>query len=269
MKGRFFRTTPLRSLSGKTILITGASFGIGEQLAYCLAPFAAHLLLVARTEEKLKAVCARVENLGGSAEIFPLDLRDEQALDAFAATLRAREKGIDVFVSNAGKSIRRALFDSLDRFHDYSRTMSLNYYAPVKLCLALIPGLVERSGQIIHVSAANVLLPPVPGWAAYQASKTAFDQWFRAVAPELNARGVATSTAYLPLVRTRMSAPTKFYDKMPAMSPARAARILRKLMVKRKRIYKPLWLPLVEAAAFCLRRPLRFFLAWYAKKYLR
>jgi NAD(P)-dependent dehydrogenase (short-subunit alcohol dehydrogenase family) len=172
--------------------------------------------LVARTAEKLQELQQRVTAKGGRADIFPCDLTDRDAVAALLAQLQQEPGGIDIFVNNAGKSIRRSIFDSLDRFHDFTRTMNLNYFGPVQLLLGLIPGLVARQGQVINISAINVLLAPMPLWAAYQASKSAFDQWLRTVAPELNARGVATTTIYLPLVRTRMIEPTAAYKKMPA-----------------------------------------------------
>ena len=132
-----------------------------------------------RTEEKLNLVKNEVESKGATAEVRALDLRNEEQLEAFILGLTLREKSIDVFVSNAGKSIRRSIYESLDRGHDFERTMAINYYVPVKICLALIPILERNSGHILNISAINVLIEPMPEWAAYQASKSAFDQWFR------------------------------------------------------------------------------------------
>ena len=207
----FLRYSPSKlqqRLAGKTVLITGASFGIGESLAESLAATKAHLLLVARTADKLLAVKQKIEANGGRADVFPCDLSDAAAVQSLLQKLLQLPDGIDVVVNNAGKSIRRSIFDSLDRLHDFSRTMNLNYFGPVQLLLALIPTLVARRGHVINISAVNVLLTPAPKWAAYQASKTAFDQWLRSIGPELNARGVATTSIYLPLVRTRMIEPT-------------------------------------------------------------
>ncbi|MFT6502260.1 MAG: short-subunit dehydrogenase [Crocinitomicaceae bacterium] len=254
------------SLSNKTVLITGASYGIGEELAYLLAMDSIHLILVGRTEEKLNLVKKTVESNGATAEVQALDLRNEEQLDSFIEALISREKGIDVFVSNAGKSIRRSIYDSLDREHDFERTMAINYHVPVKLCLALIPILEKNNGQIINISAINVLIEPMPEWAAYQASKSAFDQWFRSVVPEVNARGIATSTIYLPLVKTRMITPTKAYDKMPAMKAPHVARLIGKMIVHRKRIHKPWWLKFAEQGSFLFRRPIQAHLRRKYKK---
>ncbi len=242
-----------RSLAGKTVLITGASYGIGECLAERLAETQAHLLLVARTEAKLIEVKQRVEAKSGRADIFPCDLRNEAEVESLLATLHELPGGIDLFVSNAGKSIRRSIFDSLDRPHDFTRTMNLNYFAPVQLLLGLIPTLVARRGHVINISAVNVLLIPAPQWAAYQASKTAFDQWFRCVGSELNARGVSTTSIYLPLVRTRMIEPTQAYRNMPAMPPDDVAQLICQAILSRKRTYAPWWLFLGQLASVVFR----------------
>ena len=128
-----------KQLAGKTVLITGASYGIGECLAERLAETEAHLILVARTVEKLVEVKKRVEAKGGQAEVFPCDLRDVQEVETLLNELQQLPNGIDIVVNNAGKSIRRSIFDSLDRFHDFTRTMNLNYFGPVQLLLSLLP----------------------------------------------------------------------------------------------------------------------------------
>lgn len=252
----WFSQSKLRQrLAGKTVLITGASYGIGECLAEALADTGAHLLLVARTADKLVEVQRKVEARGGRADVFACDLTDVKQVESLLEKLHAHPGGIDVVVNNAGKSIRRSIFDSLDRLHDFSRTMNLNYFGPVQLLLSLIPMLVSKQGHVINVSAVNVLLVPAPKWAAYQASKTAFDQWFRCVGPELNARGVATTSIYLPLVRTRMIEPTKEYDRVPAMQPEDVARLICRSINSRRRTYAPYWMLAAQLASVLFRWP--------------
>lgn len=251
---RFNRTKLRNRLIGKRVLITGASYGIGASLARMLADPDVHLLLVARTREKLLEVQQSIEAAGGHAEIHDCDLRDPAAVALLLEQIE-RGGGVDVFVNNAGKSIRRSVFHSLDRLHDFTRTMNLNYFAPVQLMLKLIPSLVERQGHVINVSAVNVLMIPPPGWAAYQASKTAFDQWFRCVGPELMSRGVSVTSVYLPLVRTRMIEPTEAYRKMPAMQPDEVASLICRALVSRRRTYAPWWILPAELASVLLRRP--------------
>jgi short-subunit dehydrogenase len=237
------------------VLITGASYGIGECLAESLAETQARLLLVARTADKLTELKQRVEVRGGRADAFPCDLTSVAEVQTLLQKLHQLPDGIDVFVNNAGKSIRRSIFDSLDRLHDFTRTMNLNYFGPVQLMLSLIPTLVARQGHVINVSAVNVLLAPAPKWAAYQASKTAFDQWFRSVGPELNARGVSTTSIYLPLVRTRMIEPTQEYKHMPAMRPEHVAQLICRAINSRRRAYAPWWLLPGQLASVLFRWP--------------
>ncbi|NQX43339.1 SDR family NAD(P)-dependent oxidoreductase [Pedobacter steynii] len=256
-----------RAIKGKTVLITGASYGIGECVAYGLAREGVTLILVARTDEKLHELKKDLEARGAIVHTFSADLRNEEALNALFVYMRqySLEK-VDILISNAGKSIHRFVYDSLDRFHDFKRTMALNYEAPVQMMLKLIPALEQQQGQIINISAINVLLAPAPGWAAYQASKTAFDQWFRCVSPELKARGIACSSLYFPLVRTRMMAPTLAYREMPAMQPEQAAEIIFRTIIKRSRIYSPWWVFPAQVFSVLFRRPWEFFISANLKK---
>lgn len=175
-----------RRLTGRTVLITGASSGIGESLAYVLAEFDVRLILTARRGDKLAEIKADIESRAGFravVDVFPADLRESEQTDALLAYLRELPGGLDAVVSNAGHSIRRPLSESLDRYHDFTRTMAINYFAPVRLLLGLVPLLGKNGGHIANVSTVSALLLPVPNWAAYQASKSAFDVWLRSVAP--------------------------------------------------------------------------------------
>jgi len=251
---------------GKNILITGASYGIGECVANQLATSGAHLILVARTESKLLEVQKSIKEKGGQATIISTDLSKEEEVNRLINQLKSLDISIDIFVHNAGKSIRRSIYDSLERNHDFKRTMALNYHAPVQLLLFLIPMLEKNKGQIINVSAVNVLLAPAPLWAAYQASKTAFDQWFRSVAPELNNKNITTTSIYLPLVKTRMIAPTKAYEKMPAMSPVHVANIICKSILNKKRKYAPWWLIFGQLGSVIFRYPWELISRKFIKK---
>lgn len=253
-------------LAGRTVCITGASFGIGESVALLLADAGARLMLIARTADKLEQVQQQVRQRGGQAEIFACDLTDPAAVQQLLQQLSELPGGIDILISNAGKSIRRSLFDSVDRFHDFTRTAALNYLAPVQLVLGMTPLLLSSGGQVINVSAINVLLIPPPKWSAYQASKAAFDQWFRSIGPELNSRGVATTSIYLPLVRTRMIEPTTHYRRYPAMQPEQVACVICRAIVSRRRSYKPWWMPVAEVICLLLRWPIEILMTWILRR---
>lgn len=249
----------------KVILITGASFGIGEALTKLLAKYNVHLLLVARTEEKLQTIQTQLKNQAATIDIFACDLTDKIELEGLIQKLLQFPK-IDFIVSNAGHSIMRPINQSLDRLHDFERTMNINYFAPVQLLLGLIPMLKKSQGQIINISAVNVLLIPAPYWAAYQSSKTAFDQWFRCAMPELNQYKITGSSIYLPLVRTRMIAPTKAYAKTPAMQPEHVARIIATILYTKKRKHQPWWLFFGVLASVIFRPLWEFFVPFFLKR---
>lgn len=237
-----------KQLFGKTVLISGASFGIGRLLAEKIAFPNTYIIILGRTEEQLQEVCTAIRTKGGKAHYFVGDLRVPEVIKNFAQDLEQKKIKVDVFVNNAGKSIRRSIYQSLDRFHDFSRTMSLNYYAPVDLCLNILPGLTEKKGQIINISSFIVLFPAMPLWSAYQASKGAFHIWLKSIAPELKKRGVSCNNIYMPLVRTRMIAPTKKFEKAPVMEPEQAMQIIAKTLVNKNFEFKPWWIGIAKLA---------------------
>lgn len=237
-------------ISGKTIVITGASYGIGEQLAILFSYYKVHLVLIARTDLRLKEIAAIVTQNGSECNIIPANLYIEEETDKVVDTLINLPYGIDVFISNAGKSITRSLSLSLNRYHDFTRTNALNYLAPVKLMIGVTPLLETNRGQVINVSSLNVLLLPAPKWAAYQASKTALDQWFRANLAEWRIMGIKAKTIYLPLVRTRMIAPNENYKNYPAMQPQQAALRIAKLLYSPSRYSKPWWAVFPQVGSF-------------------
>jgi short-subunit dehydrogenase len=150
-----------------------------------------------------------------------------------AQEVLAQHGHVDILVNNAGKSIRRSVDRSYDRFHDYQRTMALNYFAPVKLILDLLPVMRERgSGHIINISTIGLQIN-TPRFAAYLASKAALDAFSRSIGPEVIGDGVHITTVYMPLVRTPMIAPTKIYDRLPTLNPEQAASMITEAIRKR------------------------------------
>ncbi|MDX6249961.1 MAG: hypothetical protein QOF10_3321 [Kribbellaceae bacterium] len=212
------------AVRGKVVLVTGSSYGIGEATARRLAHAGATVLLVARTADQLEAVAEEIRTAGGQAAAYPTNLADPAAIEQLVAKVLDDHGHVDVLVSNAGKSIRRSVADSYQRFHDIERTNAINYLGPTKLVLELLPSMRKRgSGHIVNVSTAGVRTPPMARWSAYLASKGAFDVWLRCVAQEVRADGVTTSTVYMGLVHTRMSEPTPLLNKLPGLTPEQAA----------------------------------------------
>lgn len=212
-------------LRGKRVLITGSSSGIGEAGAEQFAAKGAEVILVARRADLLDAVAARIAESGGTATAIACDLSDLDAVDALCDTVEQRFGGVDILVNNAGRSIRRSLAESLDRWHDVERTMTLNYYSPLRLIRGLAPGMIERGdGHIINVATWGVLTEAPPLFGVYNASKAALSAVSRVIETEWARRGVHSTTLYYPLVATPMIAPTTAYDGVPALSPQEAGR---------------------------------------------
>jgi acyl-CoA synthetase (AMP-forming)/AMP-acid ligase II/NAD(P)-dependent dehydrogenase (short-subunit alcohol dehydrogenase family) len=255
------------AVGGKTVLITGASFGIGEATARLLASAGAKVLLAARSQEQLELVAAAIRSQGGTAEVHRIDLTNADAVADLARRLLDGHGSIDIVVNNAGKSIRRSVALSTDRFHDFERTIGVNYMGPVRLLLALLPEMRRRrSGQIVNVSTFGVRVPPGPRWGAYQASKAAFDTWFRSMGIEARSDGVVTSTIYMPLVYTRMSAPTPTLRGLPGLYPEQAAGLVARAIVRKSRIIAPWWLLLAELFGVLFRRPVEWVLGVFFRR---
>jgi NAD(P)-dependent dehydrogenase (short-subunit alcohol dehydrogenase family) len=219
-----------RSLSGavanKRVLITGGSSGIGRATALRLADAGAHVLIAARDPRKLEDVAAEIRSRGGAVSIYVCDITDAAASAELASRLLAEPGGVDILINNAGHSIRRSIGISCDRLHDYERLMQLNYFAAVRLTLALLPHMAaRRSGHVIVISSIGVL-SNAPRFSAYIASKAALEAFARCAAAEYRDQGVHFTVINMPLVRTPMIAPTRAYAQLPAKSPEEAASLI-------------------------------------------
>ena len=214
------------AVNGRTVLITGASSGIGRAAAIKVAAAGGIPLLVARTAEKLEEVQAEIERAGGVAHVYTADLSDYDSIDRMVEKALADHPSIDVLVNNAGRSIRRSVALSYDRIHDFERTIQLNYLGTVKLILDLLPHMREqKAGHIVNVSSIGVQTNP-PRFSAYVASKSALDAFTRVASSETIGDNVTFTTIHMPLVRTPMIAPTKMYDSFPTISPDEAADLI-------------------------------------------
>jgi NAD(P)-dependent dehydrogenase (short-subunit alcohol dehydrogenase family) len=219
-----FKDHSLRAaINGKTVVITGASSGIGKAAAIKVAEAGGIPLLVARSADKLEETKKEIEEAGGTAYTYSADLSALDSIDELVEKMLADHPAIDMLVNNAGRSIRRSVALSFDRFHDFERTMQLNYFGTIKLIMGLMPHMAERkSGHVVNVSSIGVQTNP-PRFAAYVSSKAALDAFTRVVSSEVVGDNITFTTIHMPLVRTPMIAPTKMYDSFPTITPEEAA----------------------------------------------
>lgn len=227
-----------RSLRGhvadKVVVVTGGSSGIGRSTAIMMAKAGARVAIVARKRQKLAETVEEIEAEGCVARSYSADLADPEACDAVIDRIEKELGPVDVLVNNAGRSIRRSIALSYDRYHDYERCMQLNYFGSLRLIMRVLPQMTERrQGHIVNISSIGVLTN-APRFSAYVASKAALDAFSRCAAAEFNDAGVNFTTINMPLVRTPMIAPTRIYKNVPTISPDEAAE-----MVKQAVIYKP------------------------------
>ena len=226
------------TLSGRVkdrvVVVTGSSSGIGRATALKLAEAGAKVILVARGEEKLLETKKEIEAGGGKAWIHTADLADLASCDALVARVLKDHGACDYLINNAGRSIRRGVVNSFDRFHDFERTMQLNYFGALRLIFGFLPAmLAQKRGHIINISSIGVL-SNAPRFSAYVASKSALDSFSACAASEFLDKGISFTTINMPLVRTPMIAPTKIYENVPTLSPEQAADLVVEAIV-----YKP------------------------------
>ncbi|MCL8251551.1 SDR family NAD(P)-dependent oxidoreductase [Aeromicrobium fastidiosum] len=222
-----------RRLDGHTVVVTGASGGIGAAAARRLAGLGATVCLLARRDDELESVADAIRRAGGVAHTYVVDLSDPDDTDAVAARLLADHPRIDTLVNNAARSIRRPITASLERMHDYERTMAINYFGAVRLTLALVPRFLEQGRGHVVISSSMSTQLPIPLFSAYLASKSALESFTRSLVAELGSDGVSATTVYFPMVRTEMSGRTDIYQAMPMLSAERAAGWLVRAVVAR------------------------------------
>ena len=220
-------------VKGKVVVVTGSSSGIGKATALKLADAGANVILVARGEDKLQETKAEIDRNGGKAWIYTADIADIASCDALVQRVLKEHGVCDFLVNNAGRSIRRGVINSFDRFHDFERTMQLNYFGALRLIMGFLPKMIEKKrGHIINISSIGVLTN-APRFSAYVASKSALDSFSACAASEFFDKGILFTTINMPLVRTPMIAPTKIYESVPTLSPEEAADLVVDAIVRR------------------------------------
>ena len=230
----FIDRTLKGTVAGKVVLVTGGSSGIGLAAAHKFAEAGATTIICGRDQDKLDEACAEAKAKGYQFIAYSADIADMADCDRFVQLLIDNHGGVDFLINNAGRSIRRAIESSYDRFHDYERTMQLNYFGCLRVTMGLLPGMVEkRKGHVVNISSIGVLTN-APRFSAYVASKAALDAWTRCASSEFADQGITFTTINMPLVRTPMIAPTKIYNNVPTLSPEEAAD-----MIAQACIFKP------------------------------
>lgn len=220
-------------VKGKVVVITGGSSGIGLATAQKVAAAGAITVIVARGEEELFKARDEMQAAGGKVFAYTADLADMAECDRLVATILKEHGHVDILVNNAGRSIRRSIELSYDRFHDFERTMQLNYFGSLRLIMGFMPGMVaRRKGHIINISSIGVLANS-PRFSAYVASKAALDAFSRCAQGELSGKGIRFTTINMPLVKTPMIAPTRIYDNVPTLSPDEAADLVVKGIIEK------------------------------------
>ncbi len=221
-------------VKGKVIVVTGGTSGIGEATAIRMAEAGAKVVIVARDPEKAQATLTKIKEAGGNAKFYSCDLSDLASCDKLVASVLKDYGTCHYLVNNAGRSIRRGIANSFDRFHDFERTMSLNYFGSLRLIMGFLPAMMKQdSGHIINISSIGVLTQ-APRFSAYVASKAALDAFSGCAASEFVDNHIHFTTINMPLVRTPMIAPTKMYNSVPTLSPEQAADLVVEAIV-----YKP------------------------------
>ena len=222
------------TVGGKVVLVTGGSSGIGLAAAHKFAEAGATTVICGRDTDKLEEACKEARSRGHSFVAYPVDIADMADCDRFIQLLHENHGGVDFLINNAGRSIRRAIESSYDRFHDYERTMQLNYFGCLRVTMGVLPGMVARKkGHVVNISSIGVLTN-APRFSAYVASKAALDAWTRCASSEFADQGISFTTINMPLVRTPMIAPTGLYNNVPTLSPEEAAD-----MIAQACIFKP------------------------------
>jgi NAD(P)-dependent dehydrogenase (short-subunit alcohol dehydrogenase family) len=222
------------TVRGKVVLVTGGSSGIGLAAAHKFADAGAITVICGRDQDKLDEACKEAKAKGYEFVAYAVDIADMANCDRFTRLLVENHGGVDFLINNAGRSIRRAIEGSYDRFHDFERTMQLNYFGSLRVTMGLLPGMVaKRKGHVVNISSIGVLTN-APRFSAYVASKAALDAWTRCASSEFADQGISFTTINMPLVRTPMIAPTQIYKNVPTLAPEEAAD-----MIAQACIFKP------------------------------
>ena len=217
----------------KVVVITGGSSGIGKAAAIKIAEAGGKVVICGRDVEKLEETKKEIEAMGGKIWTYEADIADMAGADKFVAEVLKDHGTVHILVNNAGRSIRRAIENAYDRFHDYERTMAINYFGALRVTMGFLPAMTkQRKGHVINISSIGVLTN-APRFSAYVSSKAALDAFTRCAASEFADTGVEFTTINMPLVKTPMIAPTQIYNNVPTLEPEDAADLIAEAIIYR------------------------------------
>jgi len=178
----------------KHILITGASSGIGQQLAIKLAKQGAKLSLCGQQENKLNNTLAQLDKRS-KVHAASFCLSDEQAISQFVCQAIEQQGPVDTLINCAGLNSSRAPASAPD-WEELQRMLAINYFAPLRLINAVLPKMQDKgSGTILNVLSTTCLFSN-PGIAQYSASKAALDMHIKVLRKELNGSGIKVLSLY-------------------------------------------------------------------------
>lgn len=193
-------------LTGRRVVVTGASRGIGERLARKFAAAGARVSLVARTAGAIEKLAA---DLGGDA--YPADLADRTQRDQLIARIEA-DGPVDVLVNNAGVDHAGAFLDATPEAIDF--LLDVNLHAPMQLCHQVLPGMLQRGrGHIVNVSSLAGTITG-PGLVMYAASKAGLSHFTAGLRGEYRGCGIGTTLVEVGIVPTEMAASVREYGPL-------------------------------------------------------
>ncbi|WHU46495.1 SDR family NAD(P)-dependent oxidoreductase [Gordonia sp. L191] len=245
-----------RAVAGKTVLVTGASFGQGEATARLLARNGAVVVMIARSVDRLAEVADEITASGGIAHAYGVDLSDAASVTSFAESMLRLHGPADIVIHNAGKSLRRSIYRSAQRISDMDAMVGANFTGPMRLTLALLPSMKENGGgHIVSIATAGLwLTPAAPRWSFYLGCKGGFDVWLRSVALEVKRDNIDVTTIYAGHIKSRMVA-TDWVSKSPGHTPSQAARVVAYAVTRRPRHLAPRGTGLIRLFGIVFERP--------------
>lgn len=217
-----------------TVVITGASSGIGRELALQLAQQGARLVVSGRRIDRLQALGREVAELGGVALVAPCDVTDAQQVPSWAEAILRETGRVDILINNAGRGAYGPFVDVPLSMHD--QVLSTNLRGVIHTTHALLPSMLAHGqGQLVFVSSVLGELP-APDHVVYGATKFAVNAFAESLRHELHGRGIDITVVAPGIVRSDFAAtsntPLHRFRRLPSLSSDQAARLAIRAMTR-------------------------------------